>query len=323
MSYARNRSIALGLLLGALLALPARAQEIYAARVNGAGITVQEVEAGFDETLKERGLHLLQVRDPAKLKQMKHNVLERLIDDELLWQEARKNNALATDAEVDAAFAQAAQAFKSEEKFRLRLAQENFTEEDYKERIRRKLSGQAYANAAAAKGVEVSEDDIQAFYKANPDKFHRPEMLRARHILIKVAPDATKAQRADARRKIRDLLAEARAGRDFAELALENSDDATRQWGGELDPFPRGRMAPAFDKAAFALKPGQVSGVVTTPSGFHIIKLEERFPAVSISLKDAHDRIEGYLRSTRQQAALAKLLEELRAQAKIEMLLPL
>ena len=302
---------------------PATAQEIYAARVNGAGITLKAVEAGFDEILKDKGMHLLQVRDPAKVKQMKHQALDSLIDDELLWQAARKNNAVADDRAVDEAFALAAQAFKGEDRLRLRLAQEEIDEADYRERIRRKLSGQRYAEAYAAKKVKVSDKEIRAFYKANPDKFHRPETIRVRQILIRVAPDATEAQRAEARAKVEGILAEARSGKDFGELARQHSEDATKQWDGELDPMTRGGGVPAFEAAAFALEPGGISEVVSTSFGFHVIKMEQRFPEVTISEKDARERIRTYIETTRREEAVKALLVELRAKATIDMLLPL
>jgi peptidyl-prolyl cis-trans isomerase C len=315
------RTIAIAV-LAALWSWSAAAQEIYVARVDGNGITVQAVEAAFDEMLKEKGLHLLQVRNPAKVKEMKHEALDGLIDDELLWQAASKSGMVADDAAVDAAFAVAAKAAKGEERLRLRLAQEEVSEADYRERIRRKLSGQRYAQAAAEKKVSVGEAEIRDFYKANPDKFHRPEMLRARQILIKVPADATKAQRAQAQSRLRGILAQARAGKDFGELAREHSEDATKQWDGELDPIARGSLPPALEKAAFALKPGEITGIVATPAGLPIVQLEQRIPEVSISEKDAHDRIAAYLRARKTEEAIRELLADLRAGANIEMILP-
>lgn len=148
-------------------------------------------------------------------------------------------------------------------------------------------------------------------------------MARARHILVRVAPDASDEQRAAAHRKMEDILAQARAGADFEELARTYSEDATKQWDGELDPFPRGRMPKEFGEAVFALKSGDISGVVTTVYGLHIIKLEALIPAVSVSEKDAHDRIKAYLDANKGKEAVKRQLQDLRARARIEMLLPM
>lgn len=310
-------------LLGLTFTAPSvSAQQVTAVRVNGVGISVGEIELRFDETLREKGLHLLQVRDPHRVKQMKHDALNELIDEELLWQAAQKRRAIADDARVDEAFAQAARAAKGEDRLRLRLAQDEISEAEFRERIRRRLSGENHAQSVSYAGVSVSEEDIRAFFDANPAKFQRPEMLRARHILIKVAPDAGPAERAAARGRIQRLLVEARAGKDFADLARTHSEAATKQWDGELDPFARGTLAPEMEKAAFALQPGQVSDVIAAPDGLHIVKLEERIEAVSVPLQEASPRIREYLVAQRLREQRTKLLEELRALADIEVRLP-
>ena len=127
-----------GLALGALLCFGSAAgwaQDIPAARVNGVAIDLREVEAGFADVLKEKGLHLLQVRNPAKVKQMKHEVLDRLIDEELLWQAAEKAGQVADERAIDDAFAAAAESAKGADKLRLKLAQEDISEAEYRERV--------------------------------------------------------------------------------------------------------------------------------------------------------------------------------------------
>jgi parvulin-like peptidyl-prolyl isomerase len=300
-----------------------QAQDIHVARVNGAGISTQELEGGFNDLLKEKGLHLLQVRDPQRMKSMKREVLDLLIENELLWQEAQRAGRVAGDSEVEEGYAQGAKAFKGEERFELRLRQEGYSVEEYKERIRRRLSGLRYLDAALAQTAQVTDEEVSAFYQANADKFRRPEMLHVRHILIRVEPAAGEAERAAARRKIEAILQRARAGERFDELAQLHSEDATRQWGGELDPFPRGTMAKEFEEAAFRLEPGGLSDVVATAAGFHLIKVEQRIPAATLGEQDAAARIRDHLGGTKREQARKKLMDELRARARIEMLLPL
>jgi len=126
-----------------------------------------------------------------------------------------------------------------------------------------------------------SDDAVKAYYEAHrEDRFTAPDEIRARHILIKLPPDADEKARAAARAKADDVLAKVKKGADFAKLAQQLSEDAgTASKGGDLGLFPRGKMVPAFDAAAFALEPGTVSEVVESPFGFHIIKVEEKVPA--------------------------------------------
>ena len=113
-------------------------------------------------------------------------------------------------------------------------------------------------------GVEIGEDETQYYYDSHIDEFERPESVHARHILLK------------SEEKTAEVLELARSGRDFAELAKEYSAGPTKDTGGDLGFFEKGRMVPEFEEAAFSLEPGEISDVVQTQFGYHIIKLEER-----------------------------------------------
>jgi parvulin-like peptidyl-prolyl isomerase len=133
--------------------------------------------------------------------------------------------------------------------------------------------------------------------------------VRARHILIRPAADASPAQRDSARTRAESLRQRAAAGEDFANLARENSSDASAAEGGDLGFFGRGRMVPQFEQAAFALQPGQISPVVESPFGFHVIKVEERrmqpFPA------DQRDQFRAFLVGRARQEAAQHLIDSL------------
>jgi peptidyl-prolyl cis-trans isomerase C len=135
----------------------------------------------------------------------------------------------------------------------------------------------------------------QSEYRANPDKYAIPEKIRVRHILID-------ARSCDAQKRIGELLVLAKApGADFAKLAVENSQDGSAQRGGDLGLITRGQMDPEFEKAAFALqRPGEISGVIRSAFGFHIIKLEARVPASREPFEKVRDAIVRDL-ATREQ----------------------
>jgi peptidyl-prolyl cis-trans isomerase C len=125
--------------------------------------------------------------------------------------------------------------------------------------------------------VNVTEDDMKLYYKTHQDEFKTPEMVRVRHILIRVDRAASAEEKAKAKEKIEGVLKRVKAGEDFGKLAAEVSEDAaSRIKGGDLGFFEKGRSLPEFEKAAFALKPGEVSDVVETKLGYHIIKMEEK-----------------------------------------------
>ena len=158
----------------------------------------------------------------------------------------------------------------------------------------------AYRPADFLSQVEIKDDDVAEYYALHKeDKFTEPEQVRARHILVKVAPDAAAEAKAAARKKAEELLAK------------ERSDDpGSAAKGGDLGLFPRGRMTPAFEEAAFALQAGGVSDVVETPFGFHVIKVEEHRPGGVKPLAAVHDEIVETVKQERARALARQQAEE-------------
>jgi parvulin-like peptidyl-prolyl isomerase len=307
-----------------LAATAANAQIVPAARVNGAPISMDRLDRQYEELLRERRIHLARMNNPAQAKSIKREALEQLIRVELLYQEGVSAGIVVDDAEVERALASYRAGFRNADTYRRRLELLGFDEATWRVQVRKTLVGDRYAERVVTREVEVSDQDLEDFYRINSRLFKRDEQLRARHILVAVAPDASAQARDQARRKIDDLAARARAGESFDALARQNSDDPTRQWGGELDPFGRGAMPKAFEDAAFALRPGELSAPVETPQGWHLILLDERLAASSMPLDAAmRAKIRAYLRATRGKEAIDREVEQLRGIGKVEILTPL
>jgi len=144
--------------------------------------------------------------------------------------------------------------------------------------------------------VNVAEEEISDFYELNPERFKEPEQVRARHILIKVPPDAAESEDAKAKEEALAILKEARDGKDFAGLAKKHSQGPTASKGGDLGYFTRGQMLKPFEELAFSLKKGEIGGPVRTRFGWHIIKVEDRKEAVLRTLPEVRDQIETLIR---------------------------
>jgi peptidyl-prolyl cis-trans isomerase D len=148
----------------------------------------------------------------------------------------------------------------------------------------RKIKFVALNTADVAAKIKVPREDVERYYNEHLGQYTTPEQIRASHILLKTEGKND----ADVRAKAEGILKEVKAGGDFAALAKKYSeDDSNASQGGDLDYFSRGRMVPEFEAAAFALAPGQVSDLVKTQFGYHIIKLTDRKPAITRDLKDA------------------------------------
>ncbi len=173
--------------------------------------------------------------------------------------------------------------------------------------------------------ITITDEQAKKFYQDNPAKFEQPEMVRAAHILISTKDKTTGAevsseQKAAKKKQIDDLLKRARSGEDFAKLAKEYSEDpGSKDNGGEYT-FPRGQMMPEFEAAAFSLSTNQVSDVVTTPYGYHIIKLYEKIPAKKIEFDKALPDIKEYLLQQEIQKQFTQFAQKLRKDADVQIL---
>jgi peptidyl-prolyl cis-trans isomerase C len=175
--------------------------------------------------------------------------------------------------------------------------------------------------------IEVTDADAKKYYDENPTKFEQPEQVRASHILIGTKDQVTGSDLSDEQKKaklkqIQDLRKRVMQGEDFAKLAKEFSEDpGSKDIGGEYT-FGRGRMVPAFEAAAFSLNTNQVSDVVTTDYGYHIIKLSEKIPAKVITYAEVSDDLKEALRTQALQKQLedGKYLASLRKEANVEIL---
>jgi len=166
--------------------------------------------------------------------------------------------------------------------------------------------------------IKLTDKDYEAYYNAHKKEFENPEMVRARHILIAVKPNATEEEKKAALKKAEDILEKAKKGDDFAKLASEYSDDpGSKAKGGDLGFFTAGSMVGKFEQAAFTLKPGEISPVVETEFGYHIIKVEERKAAEQQPYDAIKEQVQAKATQAIQQERLNAFLEKAMKDAKV------
>ena len=185
------------------------------------------------------------------------------------------------------------------------------------------MAAKWYLDRVRLRAAQVSDEDLEAYYRDNERRLTLPEQVRVRHILLAWKPMGTADDRAAVREQMAPILARARAGEDFAALAREFSEDSTRENGGDTGLFRRGQMVPPFEQAAFALEPGEISDPVETAFGVHILKLEERREARLLPLDEIRDQLLAHVREERMAAAEREEIARLRAEAEVEILIPL
>src|SRR5687768_12636740 len=210
---------------------------------------------------------------PDRRDEILRGALDQLITYTLLSQESRTRGVKVEAAEIEAKMGQLKSQFPTQEAFDKALKDRGMTVDSLRKDAQVDLSVTKLMDAEVASLPGPSDADAKDFYDKNQDRFKEGEQVRASHILVRVDEKADAAAKQKARAKIDSVLKKAKAGGDFAKLAQENSDDGSAAQGGDLDYFTKGQMVAAFDKVAFELKPGQISDVVTTQFGYHIIKV--------------------------------------------------
>lgn len=287
------------------------------ARVNGEEVQRGELERAVKNLEGRAGQPV-----PAERRsEVYRSMLDQIVSFTLLKQESRARSVTVADAEVDAQLAQMRQQFPDEQAFAKALAGQDMTIEKLKDDTRTGMQVSKMLEAELAPKISVQEKDVADFYAQNPDKFKQEESVRASHILIRADAKADAATTLRARQRADDVLKKARAGADFAALAKEHSADGSAAQGGDLGYFSRGQMVPPFEKAAFALKPGEISDVVQSDFGYHIIKLADRRPARTIPLSEAGGRINQYLLEQRRQQLTDEFVAGLKSKGKVEILI--
>lgn len=189
---------------------------------------------------------------------------------------------------------------------------------ELKEFLHQKLLVQTIIQQLVTSKVTVTDDELRALYEERKDQFDEPEKVRASHILISVAPNASEADKSAARQKMNDILAKAQAGEDFAELAKQYSNCPTNQKGGDLGFFPRGIMVQPFEDVAFTLAEGAISDIVETPFGYHLIKVTGKTAERHVTFDDVRDRLRQDLLGQKNNVEAQKWISDLRTNASIE-----
>jgi peptidyl-prolyl cis-trans isomerase C len=255
---------------------------------------------------------------PEKRDELYRGVLDDLVAYRLLKQEVVARQMTASDAEVDARIGAFKQQMGSEANFRAALQAQQLTEAKLREDAKTDILVNKLLEQEVTQKLLVKPSDIATFYEKNPDRFQQSESVRAAHILVLVPQDADEKTRAAAKARAEAALKAAKAGQDFAQLAKRYSNDASAQRGGDLGFIPKGQMVPAFEAAAFALEPGQVSDLVETQFGYHVIKALEKRPARVVPFVEAAAQIEQFLQQQQRQEKSKALVEQLKSKGKVQ-----
>ena len=281
--------------------------------VNGVEISGDAVQFELDRLVRfymSHGMTMDEVK--RNLPKLEEKALDQAIGAKLLLDRAQELDIPLMAADIDAEVSKVVTQVGGPENYKKALDAQGITEVQFRKELEKGAKVNKLVEQACAGVADPTEDEVAKFYEAHKAEFVVPHQVLCQHILVKGSDDAA----LDKIKAIRERIVS--GGADFAEEAKKNSDCPSGQEGGSLGWFGRGMMVPEFDKVAFEMKKGEVSGVVSTQFGYHIIYKADEKGGGQQTLGDVHDQIKDLLRHEARGRAMDAFVAELRANAKIE-----
>lgn len=290
-----------------LFSVSAYADDAVVAKVNGAAFTKKDLEAEVDRLIPQNTFHRNVPQEKRKFYYDK--AIEAIVNRELQYQDAVAKGMEIDKEKVNAQMEKIRKKFKSPEEYKSALEKEGITEEKVRAQVEKEMLVQNMVAKKVTEASKISEKDLKEYYEKNASKFKQPENVKLRLISTK---DEKKAQ---------DILARIKAGEDFGDLAYKMSEDNYRVKSGDIGYMHKGRMLPEIEEAAFKLKVGEMSDLIKAENNWYIIKLEDKKPEHQLSFEETKDKLKKELETTRAQELKEAWITDLRAKAKIEVLL--
>lgn len=260
--------------------------------------------------------------DASARTQIRQNVLERLIEKKLVEHKIRELNIKVSEEEIRQAIDDVKKQnnMASQEVLVSALANQGLSFEQYRTQLQEQIEKLKLVSMEVRSKILVGESEMRGYYDENRAKYTEDESFRARHVFFRTSEKSQAETIKHAMTTALMVLAEAKNGKDFSELAKTYSEDpAARQDGGNLGVFKKGEMQPELESAIMNMKPGEVSELVYTPSGFHIVKLEERIAGKPKPFESVKAEIEEVLFRKKSEERFSQWAKELRNKASVDM----
>jgi len=310
-------AVCLFILNGQAWADKAASSDKEAASVNGKPISKSQYERELSMFQKRAAQEGRQMSDE-DLTSVKGRILENLIDAEVLYQQSQKEGVKVDDQAINTQIETIKKRFSDEAAYKKALEGMDISEQEIRAQIQRGLAVNQLLDTHVLQKITVTEEEGKKYYDDNPNLFKQPEQVKASHILIKVASDAKESEKIQARKKIETVQKKVRQGEDFGLLAKDNSEGPAAQREGDIGYFSRGQMVKPFEDAAFALNVGEVSGIVETQFGYHLIKATDKKPARTIPYAEVQPMLEQHLKNEKAKTEVQGYIENLKKSAKIK-----
>jgi len=250
-----------------------------------------------------------------KLKEIREKAIQNLIYRELLYYEAKKKGLKVTEKEINNLMDQLIKQYKSKENLEKLLKQTGLTIEGFKKELEKRLLVDKLIKKYAI--VSLTDKDLKEYYEKNKDKFKEPASVKVRYIYIKVDPSDPKG-REKAREKAKKAYKEIKEGKDFGDVAYRYSDDLSRIKGGDIGYVHKGRFPKQIEEEIYKLDVGQVSKIIETDTGLHIVKIEDKRPPRLVPYEEIKDKLKKELTEVMQERKFNELIKDAKKNLKVE-----
>jgi peptidyl-prolyl cis-trans isomerase SurA len=322
-SFGMKRRIFLGFLsfLALLMPLNLRGEVVdrIVALVNGEIVTLSELEQMGKPIYEQIRQTSTGAEREEKLKKAREEVLDGIIEGKLLDEEIKKRKIEVPERDVDAAIQQVLKSSNlTENDMKKALAREGMTYSVYRKKVREELGKMRLVSREIKSKIVIDEERVREYYRKNQEKYTDPLEVKLQQIFFAVPKDAGKEETEAVRREARSILDRARKGEDFSELARKYSQGPAAGEGGLLGYFKHKELMPELEEAGFKLKPGEISDLVRSPSGFHILRVMERKGGKPRPYAEVQSKIREELSEAEAQKKFDQWMKELKAKAYIE-----
>jgi peptidyl-prolyl cis-trans isomerase C len=309
-------SIFLILCLGCLSTAAEKSDVDIVARVNGTAITRKDLEEKINAAVNRTYFHK---KLPAeKERQIKKQSLAVLIEEELLYQQAREQEISVDKNEVDRRYQNIVGQFPAKADFKQALERIGYRPKEFRKKIEREFLIQEVYKRNITDQVVLTEAALKDYYEKNKYKFKKPETVNLQLIFIKISDPTSPDSRQEARKRAEDILDRLKGGENFDDLASRYSDDMYRIKGGRLGEVHKGRLPKEIEEAAFSMKIGQISPLIQTTTGCSIIKVLDKSASRQLEFAEIEGKLKKELEKKRLAEVRKKWLGRLKAEAQIE-----
>jgi peptidyl-prolyl cis-trans isomerase C len=302
---------------GGAQAVDSAAPVARAALVNGTEITVRDFQRELERITRRQGFDATS-GDAQRLAELKREVLDNLITRELLYQESVRQKITMDASTVDREMEQVKGRFSDPGQFTVNLQRSDMTEAMVREQVARGLAIRTLIERSVARGVVVTDQDLDRYYQQQGESFRQPAQVRLGHILIAVDSAWPSYNVQEATDRLSAIHTRLVKGEDFAVLARSHSDCQSKTRGGDLGWFEQGQLTPEVEQVVAGLKVDGISGIVKDRFGLHLLKVTDHRPAYIPPLDEIREKVRSRARQEKAQAALDGYVKRLRDAAAIE-----